>query len=391
MYSGGVGRAVPPASYARVVAMNVTERRGVILTPDGPVRGRIRFDETVLDVGPAPDAPERWILPGFIDAHVHGGGGGDTMDGPDGVRALARFHGRHGTTSLLATTITAPWPEVMAALAGVAGAMADPDAAGAAVIGAHLEGPFISPRRLGAQPPHTLDPLPELVDAVLAWGVVRVVTLAPELPGARSAAARFARAGVRVSLGHTGASSEEVADCIAAVRAAGGTLGFTHLFNAMGGMQGREPGVVGAALADPEAFAELILDGHHVHPTAFLAARRALGERLLLVTDAIRAAGTDADRSELGGLPITIEGGAARTQDAALAGSLLTLDAALRRAVALGVPVEDASAALSEAPARYLGLQDRGRLAPGLRADLVVLTPDLQVESVYVAGRELTA
>lgn len=366
---------------------DVIELRGVILTPEGPVRGRIRFDETVLAIDPTPDVPDRWILPGFIDAHVHGGAGGDTMDGPDGVRALARFHVRHGTTSLLATTITAPWPEVMAALAGVAEAMADPDPAGADVIGAHMEGPFISPRRLGAQPPHTLEPLPDLVDAVLAWDVVRVVTLAPELTGAREAAARFARAGVRVSLGHTVASSEEAADCIAAARAAGGTVGFTHLFNAMGGMQGRDPGVVGTALADPEAFAELILDGHHVHPTAFLAARRALGGRLLLITDAIRAAGTGTDRSELGGLPVTIRGGAARTQDGALAGSLLTLDAALRRAVALGVPVEDASAALSEVPARYLGLQDRGRLAPGLRADLVVLTPDLQVESVHVAGR----
>lgn len=384
---------------------------GWIAGANGMRRGRVRFEgSTIIRVdahGPArrePDDDAPRILPGFVDAHVHGGGGGDAMDGPAGVRCLARNHLRHGTTTLLPTTITAPWPDVLAALRGVGevrdgceAAAAEPprgeEQAGGEALpdlpGAHLEGPFINPERLGAQPPHALLPDPTRAEEVVATGVVRVVTLAPELPGCAEMARIFARAGVRVSIGHTRAGAEQVADLVRAVRQEGGTVGFTHLYNAMGGLTGRDPGVVGACFADPDAFAELILDGHHVHDTAFLAARAAKPDRLHLVTDAIRACGLPEGPTELGGQPVTVSNGAARLGDGTLAGSVLTLDAALRRAVAAGVPLAEASTLASAVPSSYLGLADRGRIEAGARADLVVLDPDLRVVRTVAAGREL--
>jgi N-acetylglucosamine-6-phosphate deacetylase len=362
---------------------------GHVMTPEGIVRGRIELGETIRSVTPTDTAPERWILPGFIDVHVHGGDGADTMDGAEGVRALARFHARHGTTSLLPTTVTAAWPALLAALAGVEAAMKEGDERGADVLGAHVEGPFVSPLRLGAQPPFDRDAEAGLVEELLRGGTVRLVTVAPERAGVPEAAARLVEHGVRIGIGHTAASYDEVRVFASLVRAHGGVVGFTHLFNAMGGMQGRQPGVVGAALADGDAFAEIILDGHHVHGGSVLAAYRALGPRLLLVSDAIRATGTDVETSELGGRPIAIEGGAARTAEGALAGSLLTLDAALRRAISMGIPIEAASHMASGAPAAYLGLRDRGTITPGARADVVVLDRDLHVQEVYLAGRRL--
>lgn len=369
----------------------MTTISGALVLPHGVVLGRIGFGERVTELevtGASWRDAQCVIVPGFVDTHVHGGGGADTMDGPDGVRALARFHARHGVTTLLPTTITHPWASVMAALAGVREVMAEDREAGAArVPGAHLEGPFINPRRLGAQPPHAVLPEAELVEEVLATGVVRVVTLAPELEHAAAAAARFAAAGTRVSFGHTIAGAAEVASVARAVRAGGGVVGFTHLFNAMTQMVGREPGVVGAALADEDAFAELIYDTHHVAQASFRAALAAKPTRLHLVTDAIRACGLGDGASELGGQRVVVKGGAARLEDGTLAGSVLTLDQALRNAVGAGVPLHRASRALSGVPAAYLGLADRGELRLGALADLVVLDADLAVRDVFVGGR----
>ena len=369
---------------------------GRILTPGGWVQGALTFGSHIESVrGETVSLHESFednplVLPGFIDTHVHGGGGGDTVDGPQGVRTLARFHLRRGTTTLYPTTITSPWEGVLAALRGVEEVMQE-DADLPSIPGAHLEGPFISPKRLGAQPPFALEPTPARVEAVLKLGVVRLVTLAPELPGALGAAARFAAAGVRVSVGHTVASFGEVQALLKVVREVGGTVGFTHLYNAMGGLAGREPGVVGAALAHPDVYAELIFDTHHVHKGSFLAARAAKPGRLHFITDAIRAAGGPEGETELGGRTVTVEGGAARLPDGTLAGSVLTLDKALRNAVGAGVSVEEASRMLSEVPARYMGLNDRGALEPGKRADLVVLDDALEVRRVFVAGREVGA
>uniref|UniRef100_UPI000C7F17C4 N-acetylglucosamine-6-phosphate deacetylase n=1 Tax=Deinococcus planocerae TaxID=1737569 RepID=UPI000C7F17C4 len=329
---------------------------------------------------------ECFILPGFVDTHVHGGAGGDTMDGAAGVRTLARFHARHGTTTLLPTTITNPWPNVLGALAGVRQVMDEGVEGGADIPGAHLEGPFISPGRLGAQPPHAVDPTPDLVAEALATGVIRAVTLAPELSGALEAGLAFARAGVRVGVGHTRADAETVSAFLRALSEVGARTCATHLFNAMGGIEGRAPGPAGALLADPHAFTEVILDGIHVHETSFRLARAAAPGRVLLVTDAMRAAGLGDGESDLGGQRVTVQAGKATLADGTIAGSLLTLDAALRNAVRAGLPLGEASAILSDVPARSLGLGDRGRLEPGLRADLTVLDRDLSVWQVYVAG-----
>jgi len=371
------------AAVERVVA-------GRVLTPAGLVPARVRFAERVLAVEPddaagGPAAPI--VAPGFIDEHVHGGGGGDAMDGEEGVRALARHHLRHGTTSLLATTLTAPWDEVLAALRGVAAVAAAPADDEAAVLGAHLEGPFVSPGRLGAQPPFAVDATTERVAAILEIGVVRLATVAPEVPGMLAAVPAWAAAGVRLNVGHTRADAATVEAFLDAVRAAGGRAGATHLFNAMGGLEGRAPGPVGALLGDADAAIELICDGHHVAAASVRTAWRAAGERLVLITDAIRASGMRDGTTELGGRPVTVIEGAARLPDGTLAGSMLTMDAAVRGAVAAGVPLEAALFAASTAPARYLGLDDRGVLATGARADLVVLTPELSVQGVVRGGR----
>ncbi|WP_034388990.1 N-acetylglucosamine-6-phosphate deacetylase [Deinococcus sp. YIM 77859] len=364
---------------------------GILVLPQGTVPGRVRFGRTLVAVEPFSEgAAERFILPGFVDTHVHGGGGGDTMDGPEGVRMLARLHARHGTTTLLPTTITNPWESVLAALFGIREVMATGGVPGGAdVIGAHLEGPFLSPGRLGAQPPHTVLPTLDLVQEVLATGAVRAVTLAPELPGALDAALAFARAGVRIGIGHTCADAETVTALLRAVHAAGGRSCATHLFNAMGGIEGRTPGPPGALLTDPHAYQEVILDLIHVHPSSFHLALAAAPGRVLLVTDAIRAAGMGDGPSELGGQPVTVRGGKATRADGTLAGSVLTLDVALRNAVRTGVSLSVVSEMLSAVPAASVGLTDRGRLEPGLRADLTVLDRDLNVVQVYVAGEPI--
>ncbi|WP_240501390.1 N-acetylglucosamine-6-phosphate deacetylase [Deinococcus sp. LM3] len=369
----------------------VTVLRGLLLMP-GPqgqlAPGRLTLQGGLIRaVEPDPHAPrDRVILPGFVDTHVHGGGGGDTMDGPDGVRTLARLHARHGTTTLLPTTITHPWEAVLEALRGVAEVMRAGVPGGAAIAGAHLEGPFISPGRLGAQPPCAVDPAEALVTQVIATGVLRAVTLAPELPGAREAALAFARAGVRVGIGHSRADADTVTGLLALLSAAGAQTCATHLFNAMGGVEGRNPGVPGALMADPHATLEVILDGIHLHDTAVRLARAAAPERVILITDAMRAAGLGDGPSELGGQPVTVRGGKATLPDGTIAGSVLTMDAALRRAVAAGIPLPEAARMASLTPARSIGLHDRGKLRPGLRADLVTLDPDLTVQAVHVAG-----
>jgi N-acetylglucosamine-6-phosphate deacetylase len=370
-------------------------RTGRIVLEDRVVVGRLDFDQRIVavdgdaiaDPGASTYDDLPWILPGFIDVHVHGGGGGDAMDGPDGVRTLAAAHLRHGTTTLLPTTLTAPWPEVTEALRGIAAVRAEADPTLPDLPGAHLEGPFISPDRLGAQPPHAQRPTPEKLDDLLALDVVRVATVAPEIPAAHEAATRLARAGVRLSAGHTRADADTADAFLAAVAAAGGTAGATHLFNAMGGLEGRAPGTAGAVLASADAYAELICDGHHVARAAAMTALRAKGRRLILITDAIRAAATDAREATLGGQPVRIEGGAARLVDGTLAGSVLTMDRAVATLIAFGATWTEAAYAAATAPARYLGLDDRGALRPGLRADLAVLDPDGAVLEVLRGGR----
>ncbi|ULH14311.1 N-acetylglucosamine-6-phosphate deacetylase (plasmid) [Deinococcus sp. KNUC1210] len=368
----------------------MTTLRGQLVTPAGLQDGELTFGRSIeaLTVTPVLGA-RRYILPGFIDAHVHGGGGGDTMDGLPGIETLARMHAQRGTTTLLPTTITNPWEQVLEALHAVRQAATRGVSGGADIPGAHLEGPFISPLRLGAQPPETLLPTPERLKEVLDTGIVRAVTLAPELPGALDAVRAFASAGVRVGIGHTAASFEQTRAALDAVQEAGGQSCSTHLYNAMGTLQGREPGVLGALLGDERVFHELILDGHHLHPGSVRLALHCAPGRTTLISDAMRAAGLGDGESELGGQPVRVIGGAARLENGSLAGSVLTLDVALRNALALGLSLSDVSDMLSATPARSLNLHDRGRLEVGLRADVVVLDEAFEVQEVYVAGERV--
>lgn len=367
---------------------------GQVLLPTGTfIPARLAFDRQITAITPDAGAPtDRLILPGFVDAHVHGGGGADAMDGPEAVRTLSRFHAQHGTTTLLPTTITNPWEKVMAALRGIRQVIDGGGAPGGAdIVGAHLEGPFISSGRLGAQPPNTLEPLPELIAEVLALNVVRAVTIAPELPGALEASQALAQAGVRIGVGHTRADAETVTAFLDVLNAAGATTCATHLFNAMGGIEGRVPGPPAALMADAHAYLEVILDNIHVHPGSFRLACAAAPERVTLITDAMRAAGLGDGVSELGGQRVIVKDGQAHLENGSLAGSLLTMDVALRNAVKAGIPLDGASRMVSETPARSLGLDDRGRLEPGLRADLVVLDTALNVLEVYVGGQRISA
>jgi N-acetylglucosamine-6-phosphate deacetylase len=372
---------------------------GWILTPEGWVRGQLhiaqgriaRVDPAQRPLAPLQNDPPRegsdaapLIVPGFIDLHVHGGGGADTMEGGEALRTLARTHRRHGTTSLLATTMTAPWPEVQAAVRAVAarGVGVQPDES--RVLGLHLEGPFLDPQRLGAQPPCTLALSTEaLIEAVLALHAqvpIRVLTLAPEQPGHLLAIPRLVAAGMRVQIGHSGATYEE-----AAVALEAGASGFTHLFNAMAPFHHRQPGAVGLALARA-THAECIPDLLHVHPGALLAARRAI-PGLYTVTDATAAAGMPDGAYRLGRQTVHRCLGAVRLADGTLAGSCLTMDQALRNWVQLGLSLQEACLRVSTLAAQYLGETDLGMLRPGAHADCVVLEPtSLTVQRVMVAG-----
>lgn len=369
---------------------------GLVWTSSGWHSARVIFGNLIERVEPLKNdlLVETYLVPGFIDVHVHGGGGHDAMDGEEGIRGMARFHARSGTTSLLPTTITNPMDRILETLQAIHRVQRQPGRQEAEIIGAHLEGPFLNPDRLGAQPPHALVPSAPVIQRLLNTNVIRIVTLAPELHGAAEAALRFARAGVRVSLGHTQASAEEARAIMHAVFSVNGEIGGTHLFNAMTGLSGREPGVVGALLAEERAYAELILDLQHVHPQSAQAVVQAKPERTLLITDAMRAAGMPDGIYDLGGQSVEVTGLQARlaagsSNPGSLAGSVLTMDQALRGAVATGLSLHRAVAMSSAIPAKYLGLDDRGHVKSGLRADLVVLDTHLRVQQVYLQGLPL--
>lgn len=366
------------------------ELDGQIVLPERILPGRIAFDRRIRALAARPDAPRRYILPGFIDGHVHGGDGADTMDGVAAIHRLSRFHLAHGTTTILPTTITRPWPDVMDALRAVADVCRTGVTDGPAIHGAHLEGPFVSPHKLGAQPPFAIAPSPDKVREAVETGIVRVVTLAPELEHAESAMQTFAEAGVRVSLGHMTADYDQAERAICTICAAGGTVGATHLFNAMSPIEGRRPGPATALMCSDVAYAEMIFDTHHVHPATFRLASRMMGSRLLFVTDAMRGAGLPDGPSQLGGQDVTIRDGVVRLPGGSLAGSVLTLDVALRNAVESGgMSLPRAAGLVSFNAAQYLGLHDRGVLAVGRRADFVVMDERLRVQEVWVEGRRV--
>ena len=362
---------------------------GCILTPAGFVRGCLRHGSHVESVEGEPiDEPAAralaasgvpLVLPGFVDLHVHGGGGRDTMEGGDAIAAIARLHASHGTTALAATTMTAPRAEIETALAALAPHVAVRPTGGARVLGVHLEGPLLSRARLGAQPDFTATATIDDVLALNAIAPLALVTIAPELPGHLELIVALRARGFVVQIGHSDATYEQARAAFEA-----GAAGVTHLFNAMSPLHQRAPGLVGAALAHAGR-AEIIPDLLHVHAGAIRAALRAI-PGLYCVTDSTAAAGMPDGRYRLGRHEVTKCLGGVRLADGTLAGSTLTMDQALRNLVQLGLSLAEASRRTAMLAAEHLGLPDRGRLAPGAWADFVLLDDALALRGVRVEG-----
>ncbi|MYU18258.1 N-acetylglucosamine-6-phosphate deacetylase [Streptomyces sp. SID8361] len=333
------------------------------------------------------DLPGGWIVPGFVDLHVHGGGGASFSAGtPEESMTAIRTHRAHGTTTMLASTVTGDLDDLARQAATLSELVEQGELAGI-----HFEGPFISPHRCGAHQPSLLrapDPadVRKLVDA--ARGTARMMTLAPELPGGLESVRLLADSGVLAAVGHTDSTYEAT---IEAIRA-GATVA-THLFNAMPSLLHRTPGPVAALLEDERVTVELINDGTHLHPAMLeLAFHRAGADRVAFITDAMGAAGMSDGRYPLGPMEVEVKEGVARISGGptagSIAGSTLTLDRAFRRAVTIdGLGVVETVRAMSATPARLLGIADRvGSVEVGKDADLVVLDDDFRLRGVMRRG-----
>jgi N-acetylglucosamine-6-phosphate deacetylase len=363
--------------------------------PDGASRpGYVEIrDGRIVGAGhgrpPAGAAHGDWtIVPGFVDIHVHGGGGHSVTAGdPDAVLGAVAFHRQHGTTTTLVSMVTAPVDELVASCGRVADLLEGTPAARAAIAGIHLEGPFLAASRCGAQnPAHMLDPSADDVARLIAAGrgALRVVTIAPEREGALDAIRQLVGAGVVAAIGHTDATYEET---IAAIDA-GATLA-THLGNAMSPLQHRAPGAVGGCIEAGAVVCELIVDDHHLHRGMVrLVAATKPDDGIALITDAISAAGAGDGPYVLGILDVEVTGGVARLAGGgSLAGSTLTMDAAFRNAMSCGLTLGAASRAASLNPARVIGRDaDIGSIEVGKLADLVVFDETFDVVAVIAAG-----
>lgn len=329
------------------------------------------------------------LSPAYIDTHVHGGAGVDVMDdAPDVLDTLAMHKAREGVGAFLPTTVTAPLEAIHGALARIA-RRCQSGGPGAQILGSYLEGPYFTPQNKGAHPPdlfRELDiaELDRLIDVSLS--TLRVVALAPEKPGALQVIRHLKQHGIRVMLGHSAATFDET---LAAFDA--GADGLVHCYNGMTGLHHREPGMVGAGLTDKRAWLELIADGHHVHPGAMRLCSCCAKERLVLITDAMQAAGMPDGRYTLCGEEVSMQNGVVRTGSGGLAGSTLSLDAAVRNMVEYaGVTAEDAIHMASLHPARLLGVGGQlGSLARGKRANIIALNGGLHLQQIWIQGQAL--
>ncbi len=362
---------------------------GRIALPDGSVlNGRIEFGARIDSITQAETGGDL-ILPGLIDLQVNGSHGHDVMSGsPGALGAISEKLAREGTTAWLPTAVTAPLERIEAVNAAVCATSQQPREREAAILGMHLEGPFISPLRLGAHPRLNLLPRGEALERVLALGRLKIVTMAPELEGALDAIKMLTAAGTAVSIGHTDATMEQANAGISA-----GARMFTHLFNAMRPLNHRDPGVIAAALNSKAAIPAIIPDGVHVHPEVIrlvYATRRAFG--MILTTDKVSLAGAQPGSSiPVAGTHARVVSGAARLGNGTIAGSIISMLDGVRMMVdRLGVSLGEAAVMASTNPARMLGAGDRGRLQPGARADMILLSPELELKAVFVAGNELT-
>lgn len=385
-----------------VTAMNTTLVHSVRLVDDGRIiddawvrfeGGRVAETGTGASWRDVPDAATvvdgtaaagggALLTPGFIDLHGHGGGGFSYGDGSDAIRGARALHRAHGTTRAVISLVTASLETLEQQIAEIAGLMTtDAD-----ILGSHLEGPFLDPGHKGAHDPSLLR-RPEAADVerllTAGRGTIRQVTLAPELPGGLDAIRAVVAAGAAAAVGHTAADAAQTR----AAFDAGATI-LTHAFNAMPPLHHRLPGPVGAAAADDRVTLEIIADGVHLDPAVVRIAFAAAPGRIALVTDAMAAAGASDGHYDLGSLSVEVTDGIARLAGGgAIAGSTLTQDAALRCAVASGVALADAVAALTRVPAHAIGrVDDLGSLAPGMLADAVLLSAELDVRAVWVEG-----
>ena len=370
--------------------------------------GRIEAIESRVIAAPAGatlvDLTGHLIVPGFVDVHIHGIEGLDVLDGPAAIAAIAARLPKYGVTAFCPTSIACAPSALGMMLAAVAAARRAPGPRSAHVMPAHLESNFINPDWNGAQPRRCLrlppgnnqEPITNnqslagftaaeiLAVITAAREDVGIITLAPELPGGMDLVRDFVAAGHRVSIGHTGATYEEARAAIGA-----GVCHATHLFNRMTPMASRAPGVVGAVLESDAVAAELICDGFHVHPALMAVAIRAKGpRRLMVITDGTAGAGLPVGtRARIGDQTIIVTARTAELEDGTIAGSLLTMDTAFRTLVnRIGLPIFEAVRMCATTPAAELGLVDRGSIAPGLAADLVVLDADLRVRQTYIGG-----
>lgn len=358
---------------------------GSVLIEGGEIVAVYKIGETTPDVK-VMDLGGAALGPGFIDVHTHGGDRVELMNGGDAAACLARFFVRHGVTGFLPATLTASLEDIAEAVESARQAMANPTG-GARVLGVHLEGPFVSPERLGAQSPDfCIPPTAENVARLLkvAGDVARIVTMAPEEKGGIEAIKTFTERGIIVSVGHTIATAEQATAAFAA-----GAREATHLFNGMQPMHHRKPGVVGAVLTTKEVMAEIIADGVHLTPTTIRLAVAAKGiDGLLLITDSMAATGCEDGEYILGPMKVYVRDGQARLESGRLAGSTLTLDRAVANVARwTDVGLGGAWQMASLNPARQLGIDDHvGRIAPGHDADLTAMNGSGQIVMTMVGG-----
>jgi N-acetylglucosamine-6-phosphate deacetylase len=358
---------------------------GLIASISSRVTGELPGEARVLDF------PGATLAPAFFDVHIHGAKGHDVMEASaEALAAMGSFLAARGTGSFLATTVTSPLDATLRTLSGLAKLLALPPLAGRAqAVGIHLEGPFLSHIKRGVQPAaHLLAPDIAVFDRLFeaAEGRIRLMTLAPELPGAVELTAYATARGVRVSLGHSNATAEETRAAIAA-----GAVSATHTFNAMRPLEAREPGILGTVLSDDALYAELICDGIHTAPEMVKLWWRAKGpERAILVTDAMSAAGMPDGEYQLGGFPVQVANGRAMARGV-LAGSVLTLDCALANFMEFtGAPLEDALRLLTVNPAAMIGVVDQaGSVAVGQMANLVAVDGEGKLVGSVVNGEPI--
>jgi N-acetylglucosamine-6-phosphate deacetylase len=375
--------------------------RALTPTTEIPDAGILIRDGVIESIGPREGmslppraqeiaAPQQTAVPGFVDVHIHGAGGHDVMAGTEEALAgVARTIARHGTTSFVATTVTASPDDICRSVEGIARFITtqhETDEPRAEVLGVHYEGPFISAARRGVHPKEWIQlPSADLLEKFLhsASGNARILTIAPELLGAAPCIDAARKAGLVVAMGHTDATYEQARAAISR-----GVHHAVHVYNAMRPFSHRDSGVIGAVLTSLDVTAELIADGVHVEEAAMRILLQAKGPGcVILVSDGISATGMPDGNYMLGKFEVTVSGGVCRNSEGKLAGSTLTLDRGLRNIVGLGVPLHDAVGMLTANPARLLGIEfKKGALRTGADADIVLLDEGLQVTKVWVRG-----